>query len=112
MNNYQAKILLTINLRGRLVTPIARKKKLTVFSKNGKEVNKWSQAPHEDGELNTCVRHTVLSEDTYNYFTSNVKPDFYRNQRGPWERLPIKVKLEIHFERMSEGLGFDYEIIE
>lgn len=46
-----------------------------------------------------------LSEEAYNYFIGQEKPEKYRSELGPWNKLTKNQKITWHCNNIAENLG-------
>lgn len=71
----------------------------------------WYKIPKY--EYVSCSQRINMTEEAYDYFVSNAKPEWYLKK--DWGRLNKKQRLECHLERTMQqfnGTSFTYSIID
>ena len=125
------KVLLTINEKGQLSTPVSNASSKEIRSKimtdpfesqilnnkgipTGKYITpkgnfKVSNDYNERIETK-CSKKLTLSENVVNYFISNGSCPYFINSKK-WEKMNEEERLKVHLSLNAEGKDFSYEII-
>lgn len=113
----ETKVILTITIPGSTLLTETEAKELDAYEEFTipvlNERNKREILYIKARKTRNAQQVIKLSDEAYNYMTSNDTPEFY--DKFIWNRLSKNQRLRSHLARISESLGgihFNYEVLD
>lgn len=106
------KVVLTINLEGRLATRGKNSSKKNLIRRVMSDKKFVPYNNYKDPTYHSCIKRVRLNEDQVNYYISEAGcPSVKAQDIKHWKKMPEAERLNVHCKLIAEGHSFEWSPI-